>query len=127
MEVRELIGRPPVRCSADANLRQAAIIMDTGDVGSVVVGHTDTLEGILTERDLLRAAAHGADLERETVEAWMTPAPDTVEADLEVSEAAMWMAATGYRHLPITDGDKLVGVASVKDVLWALTEQLAED
>jgi len=127
MEVRELIGRPPVRCSADANLRQAAIIMDAGDVGSVVVGHTDTLEGILTERDLLRAAAHGADLESETVEAWMTPAPDTVEADLEVSEAAMWMAATGYRHLPITDGDKLVGVASVKDVLWALTEQLAED
>ena len=57
----------------------------------------------------------------------MTPAPDTVEADLEVSEAAMWMAATGYRHLPITDGDKLIGVASVKDVLWALTEQLAED
>ncbi len=127
MEVRELIGRPPVRCSADANLRQAAIIMDTGDVGSVVVGRSETLEGILTERDLLRAAAHGADLESETVEAWMTPAPDTVEADLEVSEAAMWMAATGYRHLPITDGDKLIGVASVKDVLWALTEQLAED
>ena len=125
MEVRELIARPPVRCSADANLRQAAIIMDTGDVGSVVVGHTDTLEGILTGD--LTAPRHGADLESETVESWMTPAPDTVEADLEVSGAAMWMAATGYRHLPITDGDKLVGVASVKDVLWALTEQLAED
>ncbi len=101
--------------------------MDTGDVGSVVVGHSDNLEGILTERDLLRAAAHGADLESETVGAWMTPAPDTVDADLDVSEAAMWMAATGYRHLPITEGEKLVGVASVKDVLWALTEQLAED
>jgi CBS domain-containing protein len=56
----------------------------------------------------------------------MTPEPDTVSADLNVEEAANWMLATGYRHLPVTsETGELIGVASIKDVLWALVEPRA--
>jgi CBS domain-containing protein len=39
-----------------------------------------------------------------------------------VEEAANWMLATGYRHLPVVDGPDLLGVISIKDVLWAISE-----
>jgi CBS domain-containing protein len=50
----------------------------------------------------------------------MTGAPDTIEIDTEISEAVAWMNATGYRHLPITDDGTLVGMVSIKDLLWAV-------
>ena len=53
----------------------------------------------------------------------MTPDPDTIEADMDVSDAADWLVASGYRHIPVVDGGRLVGVTSIKDVLWALTER----
>ena len=34
----------------------------------------------------------------------------------------MWMLATGFRHLPVVDGDAVLGVISIKDVLWAVTD-----
>ena len=86
------------------------------------------LSGIVTERDVLRAVAAGVDLASEPVTAWMTPNPDTVPADMTVDDAAVWMVAAGYRHLPVMDGQSLLGVASIKDLLWAITEQhLNED
>jgi CBS domain-containing protein len=96
--------------------------MKAEDVGSLAVLHEGELEGILTERDILRAVAEGADLDTEFASEWMTPNPDTISAEFDVEEAADWMLATGYRHLPITDEDgALIGIASIKDVLWALT------
>jgi CBS domain-containing protein len=41
---------------------------------------------------------------------------------MDVEEAANWMLATGYRHLPVVDGQAVLGVISIKDVLWAVTE-----
>ncbi len=40
---------------------------------------------------------------------------------MQVSEAVDWMLAAGYRHLPVVEGDKLIGMASIKDILWALS------
>ena len=77
------------------------------------------LLGILTERDVLRAAASEEDLRSASVERWMTPDPDTCEPDLDTEEAAGLMLSRGYRHLPVVvDGD-LVGMASLRDVLSA--------
>jgi CBS domain-containing protein len=55
-----------------------------------------------------------------TADEIMTAAPDTIEIDTEISEAVAWMNATGYRHLPITDNGTLVGMVSIKDLLWAV-------
>jgi CBS domain-containing protein len=41
---------------------------------------------------------------------------------MNVEEAAEWMLATGFRHLPVVDGNDVMGVISIKDVLWAITD-----
>jgi CBS domain-containing protein len=50
----------------------------------------------------------------------MTPDPDTVGPEISVDEVAQWMLAAGYRHLPVMEDGELLGIASIKDVLWAL-------
>ena len=122
MTVRELVGGDVVWVSPTATLRQAAETMISTEVGSVAVEVDGALEGILTERDILRAVAADADMDRDEVSAWMTEYPDSFTPDMDVSEAAEWMLATGFRHLPVVDGNDVLGVISIKDVLWALTD-----
>jgi len=91
-------------------------------VGSLAVLEGDVLAGIITERDVLRAVAEGVDLGTATVVDWMTPRPDVTEPDMDINDAAQWMLATGYRHLPVVEGNRLLGIASIKDILWAITD-----
>ncbi len=127
MEVRELIGGNAQMCDSGTAMVAAAETMVQEGVGSLGVRGREGLSGIVTERDVLRAAAAGADLSVEKVTDWMTPNPDTVPADMTVEDAAIWMVAAGYRHLPVMDDGDLLGVASIKDVLWAITEQHLRD
>ncbi len=64
----------------------------------------------------------GADLDTEPISSWMTVYPDSFSPDMEVADAADWMLARGYRHLPIVDDEALIGVISIKDILWAVTD-----
>ncbi|MGH8927864.1 MAG: CBS domain-containing protein [Acidimicrobiia bacterium] len=123
MEIRSLIGHGAVTCTPDTVLHEAAKLMMEEEVGSLAVmeGESD-LAGIITERDVLKAVALGAEPKAATVNDWMTPRPDVTDPEMEVMEAAQWMLATGYRHLPVMEGHRLLGIASIKDVLWALTE-----
>lgn len=122
MTVRELVGGEVVWVSPTATLRHAAENMISTGVGSVAVEVDGALEGILTERDILRAVADDADLDQDRVSSWMTRYPDAFTPDMGVDEAAGWMLASGFRHLPVVEGDKVLGVISIKDVLWALTD-----
>lgn len=123
MQVGYLMAGSAVSCSPSISLREAANTMKTAEVGSIAVLDHGTLIGIFTERDLLHALADGADPDQERTRDWMTPDPDTIQPDLDVGDAADWMMATGHRHLPVTDqGGDLLGIVSIKDVLWAMTE-----
>ena len=122
MRIRELMGGEIIRVEPAASLRKAAHLMKEAGVGSVAVEIDGALEGILTERDLLNAVAAFANLDRDPVSIWMTDNPDSFGPEMGVDEAANWMLATGYRHLPVVDGLNLLGVVSIKDVLWAITE-----
>jgi len=123
MRVRELVGGNVIWVKPDATLRQAADEMVSTSVGSVAVEVDGALEGILTERDILRAVSEDADVDREPVSSWMTEYPDTINPEVDVVEAANLMLATGFRHLPVKDGGVVLGVISIKDVLWAITDQ----
>ncbi|MGH8950510.1 MAG: CBS domain-containing protein [Acidimicrobiia bacterium] len=122
MRVRELVGGDVVWVGPGATLRQAAEMMTSTEVGSVAVEVDGALEGILTERDLLRAVAEDGDLDRDPVRMWMTEYPDSFSPEMDVAEAAEWMLATGFRHLPVVEGEEILGVISIKDVLWAITD-----
>jgi len=122
LRVRELVGGNVIWISPDASLRHAAELMISTEVGSVAVEVDGALEGILTERDVLRAVAEDADLDRDPANSWMTEYPDSFSPEMDVAEAAEWMLATGFRHLPVVEGEEILGVISIKDVLWAVTD-----
>ena len=102
-----------------ATVADAAQTMVKGRVGSAVVVDGPWLLGIFTERDALRAAAAGADPTTVAVKDWMTRDPMTVDPDTDSDDAAAIMATEGFRHLPVVDGDSVVGVVSLRDVLSA--------
>jgi CBS domain-containing protein len=76
----------------------------------------DRLEGILTERDILKAVAMGL-TENARVRDWMTTQPETIEASDETGHAAALMIHGGFRHLPVLDGGAVVGIISIRDLM----------
>jgi CBS domain-containing protein len=100
-----------------ATVAEAAETMVTGRVGSAVVVDGPWLLGIFTERDALRVAAAGADPTTTSVKDWMTKDPMTTGPDADSADAAAIMATEGFRHLPVVEGDSVVGVVSLRDVL----------
>lgn len=125
MTIRELIGGDVVEIEATRTLRDAIRMMMANEVGALAVQRDQRLVGIFTERDVLGACAEAANLDSETVREWMTENPDSLDPEMNVASAADWMLAAGYRHLPVVDGVSLVGMVSIKDILWALTDPSA--
>ncbi|MDH3247776.1 MAG: CBS domain-containing protein [Acidimicrobiia bacterium] len=125
MEIRNLVAGETVACGRDVTLADIASLMISEDVGSVAVVDGSTLLGIVTERDMVRALAADTDANMATAREWMTVDPDVADPDLSVEDAARWMLTAGYRHLPVVEGTRLMGVVSIKDVLWALDGVLA--
>ncbi len=120
MNVRELVAGEVVWVPPSTTVRDAAQVMMESEVGAVAVGQHGTLEGIMTERDVLRACADGVAIEDVTVGDSMTAYPDSFDPDMSVESAAEWLVGAGYRHLPVVEGDNVVGMISIKDVLWAV-------
>ena len=79
--------------------------MRDNGIGSVVVIDANRPIGILTERDLLRAAAAGCEPATATVRTGWRPDPDCVQADATIDDAWHQLADRGYRHIPVTVGD----------------------
>ena len=115
--VAELMSTPVVTGSPDETLAEAAGRMREKRVGSVVVVQDDKPVGILTERDMIRIAAAGADTSRARVSEWMTPNPDSVEPGVPAAEAFASLSEHGYRHIPVVDGTQLVGLVSMRDLM----------
>jgi CBS domain-containing protein len=53
----------------------------------------------------------------------MSEAPDTIDPSVDVEEAAAWLLEVGYRHLPVMENDELIGIVSMRDLLWAMTSE----
>ena len=115
----DLISGKVFSVAPTATVAEAAETMVKGRVGSAVVVDGPWLLGIFTERDALRVAAAGADPKTTGVTDWMTKDPITVAPDTDSDDAAAIMATEGFRHLPVVDGDSVVGVVSLRDVLSA--------
>jgi CBS domain-containing protein len=101
--------------SADDALTEAAGRMAERRVGAILVTDGTELTGIMTERDVLRAVGK-ASIDG-TVGDWMTRQPDTAPQNATIGQAAAMMLHGGYRHVPIVDGDHLVGIVSIRDLL----------
>lgn len=115
----DVMSGEPFTVDADTSMVEAARGMVEGRFGSALIMQGSWLAGIITERDVLRAAASGTDLNATEVKDWMTKDPITVTPEMDTEEAAAVMFTNGFRHLPVTEGNKIVGVVSLRDVLSA--------
>jgi citrate synthase len=115
--VAEVMTTDVLTASGTDALSKASARMIERGVGSIVVCDPGQPVGILTERDLVRAAASGTDLSNARVSDWMSPEADTVESAVEVQAAFESLNQHGYRHFPVVDGGELVGIVSMRDML----------
>jgi CBS domain-containing protein len=112
-----------------ATVREAVDLMAKRHIGAVmVVSGSNRLEGIFTERDvLMRVVARGRDPGTTRISEVMTANPETIAPDLLALDALQRMKTKGFRHLPVVDDGKLVGIVSIRDLYDAVTHQLEED
>jgi CBS domain-containing protein len=97
-------------------LGEVAQRMVDRDVGAVIVLEGERLVGILTERDVLRAVAVG--IQDDTIVSdWMTRDPETMGPDDTTQHAAVLMIHGGFRHMPLVEGDQVVGMLSIRDLM----------
>jgi CBS domain-containing protein len=102
--------------SATDALARAAERMWREQTGSLLIMDGGRLAGIITERDLLRAVALGADLATATVDEAMTAEVFTVPPDTSLRDAAREMATRWVRHLPVVEAGRVLGVVSMRDI-----------
>src|SRR6516165_4698453 len=117
--LRDLMTTRVAATTPDTSVAAAAADMVGAGVGSAVVMQGSFLVGILTERDVLKAAASGADLSASGVSEWMTPDPQTATPGTSAEDAAQIMLLNGFRHLPVVDVRTVCGVVSLRDLFAA--------
>lgn len=116
----EVMASPAVSIPREATLREAARLMNERRIGALLVGAAGAAaEGILTERDLLRAASsEGVDWDRATVGAFMSAPVQGMRGDEMLYRALGRMDRSGMRHLAVVDAAGVpVGMVSQRDLL----------
>lgn len=126
MRVSEIMTAAAVSDRPDDSLADAARKMWEQQTGSLLVLEGGALIGIVTERDVLRAAAHGTDLAATSVREVMAAEVITVDAATSLREAAALMTEHWIRHLPVMEQGKLVGIISQRDLAGVLAGALNE-
>lgn len=104
-----------------ATVKDVAEVLAGQRIGAVLVmDRVDQLLGIVSERDIVRSlAANGARTLEMTAGQLMTRALQVAHPETSVAEAMRMMTAGRFRHLPVLDHDRLVGLISIGDVVKA--------
>lgn len=124
-EVREVMSTELTMVDPSVNVTEAVSLMSKRAIGSVLVVDGGSLVGIFTERDVLRAltGSPSADAARVSpVSRWMTTDPVTIEPGTSVGDALNEMLFRGFRHLPVVQGDQVVGMVSMRDLAESIAQ-----
>lgn len=108
-----------ITVAPEDTLGEVAEQMTALNVGSVIVKDFGKLIGILTERDLLKAMAARVHSSEARVRQFMTENPITARAEMDCEEAEQLMLDKGFRHLPVLEGEDVIGVVSLRRVVAA--------
>jgi CBS domain-containing protein len=121
--VGEVMTKGLLELAEETPLVEAATAMTEHRVGSALVVQGGRLIGIVTERDVLRAVGSGSVDGK--VGDWMTRQPETVDADESTQQAGVVMIHGGFRHLPVLDEGKPVGIVSIRDLMRVALEDVS--
>ena len=120
---QRIVSLPPT-----ASVRDAARAMEQRNIGSVLVVADRALVGIFTERDVVcRVVAPGLDPDETSLADVMTAKPDTIAPHQTAIEALRMMQFGGYRHLPVVDEGRIVGVVSRRDFVGVEKARLDDE
>lgn len=119
--VADNMTRSLLTVSAETTIGEAASRMVERGVGAVVVLEGESVRAILTERDVLKAVADGRDGTAPIAD-WMTRHPETIEPTDTTDHAASLMIHGGYRHLPVIEEGRVVGIVSIRDLMRVALE-----
>jgi CBS domain-containing protein len=115
--IEDIMTSDPSGLSEDANLIQAAQLMDADDIGDVLILRDGGLAGILTDRDIVvRGLAAGKDPNECTVGEIATRELVTISPDDDVDEAVRLMSEHALRRLPVVRDGKVLGIVSIGDL-----------
>jgi CBS domain-containing protein len=113
MERKKLLTAPP-----ETTVSKAAKLMAKRRVGAVLVVDRESLVGIFTERDaVFRVIARDRDAHATRLAEVMTPAPQTVDPRKSFGYALLMMHENGFRHVPVVEDGKLIGIVSARNAL----------
>ena len=117
--VRQVIeGQELVTALASVTVGTAARLMKERNVGALMVIDDEKLVGVFTERDgLFRVLAGGLDAETTPLADVMTRNPQTIDPDSGFTVALQMMHDGRYRHLPVVEKGRVIGIVSVRDAL----------
>ncbi len=123
MLVRDAMSTDVLTIGPLHTLRAAARMMAARRVGAVVVSDADKSgPGILTERDILNSVGAGHDPDGQRAEDHLTGDLVYAAPDWDLGNAAVAMLRGGFRHLVVLDGDEIVGMLAMRDIVrvWAV-------
>ena len=120
MKIKELKPRMPVTITKSESLASAAKLLAEEEIGALVVYEPQGLAGIISERDIVHAAADGLDLDATEVCEYMTQAPVVTEEDAVVGDAVAKMNESGIRHVVVVSDGDVTGMISMRDVVGLL-------
>jgi CBS domain-containing protein len=122
--VREVMSTDLVTVPPSATVMEASRVMFASKTGSTLVMDGPTLVGIFTERDILRALSGESDAGRSSaIVEHMTSRLETIGPDAAVGEALDRMLFGNFRHLPVVESERLIGVVSMRDLAGALAKR----
>jgi CBS domain-containing protein len=127
--VGEIVRRAPVLVGPATPLGKVVSLMAQGRRGAVLVeSEARGLEGIFTERDLMLRVSHDDTSWRlRPVGEVMTPSPVTISAATPLAQVLRRMTEGGFRHLPIVEDGRAVGIVSVRDVMRHIAESFPQE
>ncbi|MEB3034319.1 CBS domain-containing protein [[Mycobacterium] nativiensis] len=118
-------GAAVVTIHPDATVMEFLAGLSERNIGAMVVMGPDGLEGVASERDVVRQLhVHGASLLARPVSAIMTRLVATCTKSDTVDEVSMLMTEHRARHIPVLEGGRLAGIVSIGDVVKSRMEEL---
>jgi CBS domain-containing protein len=132
MSVAVLLSKKPgstITIHAEAGIAEAVSILADNKIGALVVVDDDNkVTGILSERDIVRGlAAKGASVLDQTVADLMTAPVKTCSRSESADDVMRRMSKGRFRHMPVVEGDQLVGVISIGDVVQGRINALEQE
>jgi CBS domain-containing protein len=125
-EILRIKGNLLITIAPDGLVSDAVHVMAEKDIGSLVVMHEGRMVGMLTFREIMNALEKNkGSVGGLKVESIMVKDPKTVGPKMEVDELRSVMLEFHIRYMPVTEGDKLIGVLSFHDVAKAMLEEQA--